>query len=85
MMIVPKQIILNSGIIDDHEVFDMLADPSRYIYSEKFFSWEQYFTKYLITKSKGTEYQYSKNKLSSYYTNSKIISKILGVYFQDLK
>ncbi|MCR4635518.1 MAG: translation initiation factor 2 [Butyrivibrio sp.] len=77
-------LILNSGIIKEEKLRDILANPSQYIESEIFFSWEQFFTDYLMKISKDKQYKYSKNKINKYYLSSRNIKKILGAYFEDM-
>ncbi|MBQ6502527.1 MAG: hypothetical protein IJI57_01265 [Flexilinea sp.] len=71
--------ILKSGLIKDNEVFDVLAEPSRNIESKEFFSWEQFFTHFLIHKTKDTYMAYSKSELNTYYTVHENAEKIAAV------
>lgn len=45
-------LILSSRILNDSEIDKILEVPSDYIDSEKYFSWERFFTELLIEKSK---------------------------------
>ena len=72
-------LLLRSGLYEYNDLDEILKSPSDYIKSEKFFSWERYFT-YLITKiTQGTYLQYSKNKLNDVYLNKKEKDVILNV------
>lgn len=55
----------------------MLAKPYAYIDSEKYFSWEQFFTEVLQDSTKGTIYQYAKSKLNPVYLHENNKMKIL--------
>ena len=47
-------LILNSGVIKNGNIQQMLLSPYDFIDSKEYFSWEQFFTKELIRLSKGT-------------------------------
>ncbi len=70
-------LILSSGIIKDKEIDSILNSPADYIESEKYMSWEQYFTHLLKAKTQGTIAEYSKKHLNEYYTNNKNIEQII--------
>ena len=78
-------LILKSDILKDSEISDILADPSNYIESGEYFSWEQFFTKLLTDKTNGTYLQYSKSSLNSNYLNQKEKTAIVGVLPEKLK
>lgn len=40
----------------------MLEEPSAYIESRKYFSWERFFTALLVEKAEGTYLAYSKKR-----------------------
>ena len=71
--------ILNSGLIKDDEVAEVLTEPSEYIESKDFFSWEQFFTHFLVQKTKDTYMAYSKGKLNSFYTVAENAERIAAV------
>lgn len=58
----------------------MLNDPSDYIESAEYFSWENFFERYLIDATVGTPFQYAKREINPVYLNEvnaeKIISEI---------
>ena len=72
-------LILRSGVLQDGEVKAMLEEPENYIESEKFFSWERFFTSILIQKTRGTYLAYTKDQLNPAYQNTNIAEKILAV------
>ena len=52
-------IILKSGLIEDKEIQMILENPEDYIDSKLYFSWERYFTKILVEKTKDSYLKYS--------------------------
>lgn len=57
------------------QVREIMNDPSTYIESKKFFSWERFFNFLLIDTSKDTYLKYTKNQLNEVYLNDKIQKK----------
>lgn len=70
-------LILKSGIIKVNGIEDVLRNPSVYIESSENFSWEEFFTSYLIQKTKGTSFAYKKIKLNPVYSNKVNAEKIM--------
>ncbi len=64
-------LVLKSGLIDGSRIQDILEHPYDFIESEKYFSWERFFTALLIEETKGTHLQYNKSKLNGNYLNAK--------------
>lgn len=60
-------LILKSGLIKADQLQAILENPSDYIESSEFFSWENFFEKYLIEKTTDTLFQYAKRKLNPVY------------------
>ena len=60
-------LILQSGLVAKENLMALLDKPYNYIDSEKYFSWEQFFTHLLQEKTKGTYLQYNKSKLNNAY------------------
>ncbi len=77
-------LILDSGIINEGNIHDVLANPSDYIKSEEYFSWEQFFTAYLVNISQNKKYRYQKSSINEYYLSKHNVQKILGRYFGDM-
>lgn len=71
-------LILKSGIVESQDIRDIINDPSQYIDSEKYMSWERYFTSLLVERTKDTYLHYSKNKLNDAYKNYKIQKRIIS-------
>ena len=69
-----------SGIIEGNNVDAILTDPSEYIESEKYFSWEQYFTALLTSLANQQEpyKHYSKRALAPFYLQQSNVQKILA-------
>ncbi len=70
-------LILKSGLIKGPQFQTILHDPSQYIESEKYFSWERYFTALLTQLTIGTAAAYRKTQWNPYYGNDFAINKIL--------
>ena len=70
-------LILQSEIINDKEIKNILENPENFIESKDFFSWEQFFTKLLIEKTNGTYLKYLKRKLNQNYISENVKNKIL--------
>ena len=60
-------LILNSGLIKGEKIPEILENPSNYIESGEFFSWEKFFTDLLIKNTVGTPFQYSKSSINEIY------------------
>lgn len=71
-----EYLILRSGIVHDLEIREILRNPEKYILSEKYFSWERFFTNLLTEKTKNTVLAYSKRKLPARYLDSANSDKI---------
>ena len=71
-------LILSSGVLKDTEIQDILGDPSAYIESKNYFSWERYFTSLLTEKSKDTYLQYTKTRINPSYLSGSVKESILS-------
>lgn len=69
--------ILSSGILKSNAVDKMLDEPSEYIESKKYFSWERFFTATLIEETKDNYMTYAKRKLNPVYLETPIKDAIL--------
>ena len=70
-------VILKSGLIENTET--LLQNPSEYVDSEKYFSWERFFTAVLTEKTAGTYLEYRKSRLNKNYLHSKEKDALLKV------
>lgn len=70
---------MQAGIIDDKELQKVLEAPEEYIESQKYFSWERFFTALLIERTNKTYLKYSKQILNLAYLKGKVRDKILKV------
>jgi hypothetical protein len=70
-------LILKSDIVNDKEVTAILEEPSDFIESQDYMSWERFFTALLIEKTKDTYLHYSKSLLNDTYKTKKHQNKIL--------
>ena len=60
-------LILKSNLLNDADIQEILKAPEDYIESEKYFSWERFFTALLSEKSKNTYLAYNKRALNAVY------------------
>lgn len=70
-------LIMEAGVVSDSEIREILAMPSDYIASERFFSWEQFFYDLLVKKTESTYNKYSKEQLADFYLQPKNVQRIL--------
>ena len=75
--------ILNAGVVQEKEIMEILKEPEKYIESQKYFSWERFFTNLLIEKTDGTYMKDQKSKLNPVYLHEKnkrmILSSARGI------
>ncbi|HBZ52192.1 MAG TPA: translation initiation factor 2 [Eubacterium sp.] len=70
-------LLLNANLFKDSNVSEILSNPSDYIDSKDYFSWERFFTKLLIDVSQETYLKYDKSSLNQNYLNNAIKTKVL--------
>ena len=70
-------LILASKLFEDKDLDNILMNPSDYINSSNYFSWERYFTDLLTKLTNSTKYQYSKSKLPDIYLQPRVVNIIL--------
>lgn len=52
---------------DNASIDELLEHPVEYIESSEFFSWETFFTRELVERTRGSYLAYSKNSLNATY------------------
>lgn len=72
-----EYILLQSDIFVSNQLKKKLTETYNYADSEKYFSWEQYYTALIVEETKDTEKQYSKSKLNPYYLSEKNRKRII--------
>ncbi len=72
-------LILKSGQIDGKVVQNILEQPEDYIDSQKYFSWERFFTAILMENTQNSYLKYSKSKLNEAYLQGKMKQAVLDV------
>ncbi len=78
--------VLKSGVLGDADIDRILAEPEKYIDSQKYISWERFFTALLIEKSQKEEYmRYSKAMLADYYIEERNKKKIFAVIPEEIR
>lgn len=79
-------LILNSGLIQGKDLQAILDNPENFLDSREYFSWERFFTKLLIERTKDSYLRYSKTKLNEAYLHEKnkkvILESIKGIKLQ---
>jgi len=68
---------LKSGQIDGKAVQDILEHPEDFIESQKYFSWERFFTTLLVEYTQNSYLRYSKSKLNEVYLQGRMKQAIL--------
>ncbi len=73
-------IVLASNLPKDHEITTILNNPSDYIESRDYFSWERFFTALIESKTSDNPVMaYQKKKLNDYYLSDRNIREILFI------
>ncbi|XCP84717.1 translation initiation factor 2 [Roseburia hominis] len=70
-------LLLKSGILRNSEIKKILDNTAEYVESEKYFSWEQYFTELLVQVSGESYLRYNKKKLNPNYLQPAIMKQII--------
>lgn len=70
-------LILSAGVLKSSSVDKIIENPSEYVESKDYFSWERFFTAVLIEETKYTYLEYAKRKLNPAYLNESIRNLIL--------
>lgn len=71
-------LILSAGVLKNAAMEKILKNPSEYVESRNYFSWERFFTALLIEETKGTYLAYFKRNLNPVYLNESIKTAILS-------
>ena len=77
-------LLLKSKVIDFPGLDQILENPSDYIESGVYVSWERFFTD-LAIKYSDENHKYSKHKLNSYYLNQDNLDKVKSVLPKELQ
>lgn len=77
-------ILLKAGIFTIPDLDKILNDPSNYIESSKYFSWERFFT-HLATKYSDSRYKYDKDNLDVYYMSNYNMKKVKPLLPKELQ
>lgn len=70
-------LVLASGGLKNNFVDKVLEEPSEYVASEDYFSWERFFTAILVEETKDTYLAYAKKKLNQTYLGEMVRKQIL--------
>lgn len=72
-------LLLRSGIIKSDVIDEILDNPSVFVDSADYMSWERFFTDLLKEKTKGTPYEYKKSELAEAYGIEQNASKVMAL------
>ena len=70
-------LLLYADILNKPFIRKRLEEAENYIESEKYFSWERYFTDLLMEETKDSPYPYDKSNLKDFYLQDKVVQKVL--------
>ncbi len=70
-------LILSAGVLNSHLADKILDDPSAYVESKDYFSWERFFTALLMEETRDTYLAYAKRKLNRAYLSDIVKHLIL--------
>ena len=70
-------LLLYADILNKPFIRKKLEEAENYIESEKYFSWERYFTDLLMEETKDSPYPYDKSNLKDFYLQDKVVQKVL--------
>lgn len=75
-------LLLAANAVPDINVSKILENPENYIESEKYASWEQFFTKFLTDETrKSPIWSYSKKKLAKGYLSPRILAAVKKIMY----
>ena len=75
-------LLLYADIFNKPFIRKKLEEAENYIESEKYFSWERYFTDLLMEETKDSPYPYDKSNLKDFYLQDKIVQKVFEAMAQ---
>ena len=70
-------LLLYADILNKPFIRKRLEEAENYIESEKYFSWERYFTDLLMEETEDPPYPYDKSNLKDFYLQDKVVQKVL--------
>lgn len=74
-------LILKSGLLHQQDINEILRNPSDYVESKEYFSWEQFFTHLLVERTKESgfmRYKEDKSTLADFYKQKENAEKIIA-------
>ncbi len=78
-----EYLILKSGFID--VPLSVTEETFLHADSTKYMSWEEFYTDYLVQKTKDTVFRYKKSELGSAYKSEKFMERIKALLPERLK
>lgn len=72
-------LVLKAELLKDKNIKEILNEPSEFIESSQYFSWERFFTELLVQRSKDTYLQYNKSRLNPVYLQKHEMERIAAI------
>lgn len=72
-------LLMKSGVLHDAYLKDVLANPSAFIESRDYASWERFFAELLRQTTNGTPFAYAKHQLVDAWTDDANAGKVMGL------
>lgn len=69
-------LVLRSPLLRDASVDKLLEHPAEYIESSEFFSWETFFTRELVERTRDSYLEYRKSRLNPAYLQNRELGMI---------
>lgn len=71
-------LLMNSGVLRDDSMAEVLKDPAAHIDSSEYASWERFFTDLLKETTVGTPFEYHKSRLAEAWTVPANADKVMA-------
>lgn len=71
-------LLLSSDLFQKKRITQILEKPSEYIESENYFSWERFFTAFLVEETKNTYLEYTKKNINKAYLGETVKKTVLS-------
>ena len=75
-----EEVLLRTYLLEIRNLKDILDNTVDYVDSRKYFSWERFFTDFLVSNTKGSKMQYNKSKLNDYYKSELFKNRVYKEY-----
>ena len=72
-------LLLKANLLEDSTIGRILENPSEFIDSSVYFSWERFFTELITERTKGTYLEYRNAKLNQSFLQKNELTKIISI------